>query len=55
MTSNNSVSSPVNTDAVLQYLQNLQSKIVEALELVDGKTFLHDSWNRPEGGGGTSC
>ncbi len=47
--------SPVNTDAVLQYLQNLQGKIVEALELVDGKTFLHDSWNRPEGGGGTSC
>jgi coproporphyrinogen III oxidase len=46
---------PVNTDAVLQYLQNLQGKIVEALELVDGKTFLHDSWNRPEGGGGTSC
>lgn len=55
MSSNHSVSSPVNTDAVLQYLQNLQSKIVEALELVDGKTFLHDSWNRPEGGGGTSC
>ncbi len=51
MTPNNTVS----TDAVLQYLQNLQSKIVEALELVDGKTFLHDSWNRPEGGGGTSC
>jgi coproporphyrinogen III oxidase len=36
-------------------LQGLQSRIVEALELVDGKTFLHDSWNRPEGGGGTSC
>ncbi|PPD56599.1 MAG: oxygen-dependent coproporphyrinogen oxidase [Methylotenera sp.] len=52
---NNPVSSAVNTDAVLQYLQNLQGKIVEALELVDGKTFLHDSWNRPEGGGGTSC
>ncbi|PPD17761.1 MAG: oxygen-dependent coproporphyrinogen oxidase, partial [Methylotenera sp.] len=45
----------VSTDAVFQYLQNLQGKIVEALELVDGKTFLHDSWNRPEGGGGTSC
>ncbi len=55
MTSDNLVSAPVDTDAVLQYLQNLQSKIVEALELVDGKTFLHDSWNRPEGGGGTSC
>jgi coproporphyrinogen III oxidase len=45
----------LDTRSVLHYLQNLQSKIVEALELVDGKTFLHDSWHRPEGGGGTSC
>lgn len=45
----------MDTQAVLHYLQNLQSQIVEALELVDGKTFLHDSWNRKEGGGGTSC
>lgn len=45
----------LDTQSVLHYLQNLQSKIVEALELVDGKTFLNDSWNRPEGGGGTSC
>lgn len=45
----------INTKSVLEYLQTLQSKIVEALELVDGKTFLHDSWNRPEGGGGNSC
>ena len=45
----------MNTQAVLNYLQNLQSQIVEALELVDGKRFLHDSWNRLEGGGGTSC
>jgi len=45
----------VDTQAVLHYLQGLQSRIVEALELVDGKTFLNDSWNRPEGGGGTSC
>lgn len=49
------MSKPLNTEAVLHYLQNLQSQIVEALELVDGKTFLHDSWNRNEGGGGTSC
>ncbi len=41
--------------AVLKYLHGLQSRIIEALELVDGKTFLHDSWNRPEGGGGNSC
>ena len=45
----------MNTNAVLKYLQNLQTKIVEALELVDGKNFLNDSWQRPEGGGGTSC
>lgn len=45
----------MNTQAVLDYLQNLQAKIVEAIELVDGKNFLQDSWQRPEGGGGTSC
>ena len=45
----------MNTQAVLSYLQSLQAKIIEALEIVDGKTFLHDSWNRPEGGGGNSC
>ncbi|MEI8118319.1 MAG: oxygen-dependent coproporphyrinogen oxidase [Methylophilaceae bacterium] len=45
----------MNTQAVFTYLQGLQARIVEALEMVDGKTFLHDSWQRPEGGGGTSC
>jgi coproporphyrinogen III oxidase len=49
------LSDQLNSNVVLHYLQNLQNQIVEALELVDGKTFLHDSWNRPEGGGGTSC
>ena len=49
------MSDQINTQAVLSYLQNLQAKIIEALELVDGKTFLHDSWQRPEGGGGNSC
>ena len=43
------------TKPVFDYLQSLQSRIVEAVELVDGKNFLHDSWQRPEGGGGTSC
>jgi coproporphyrinogen III oxidase len=41
--------------AVYDYLQGLQARIVEAVELVDGKNFLQDSWQRPEGGGGTSC
>ena len=45
----------MNTQAVLDYLQQLQTKIVEAIELVDGKRFLQDSWQRPEGGGGNSC
>ncbi|PKO47399.1 MAG: oxygen-dependent coproporphyrinogen oxidase [Betaproteobacteria bacterium HGW-Betaproteobacteria-22] len=45
----------MNTQDVLNYLQNLQAKIVEAIELVDGKRFLQDSWQRPEGGGGNSC
>jgi coproporphyrinogen III oxidase len=45
----------MNTQPVFEYLQNLQNRIVEAVQMVDGKHFLHDSWQRPEGGGGTSC
>ena len=45
----------INTKAVFDYLQGLQARIIEAVELVDGKTFLHDGWQRPEGGGGNSC
>lgn len=45
----------MNPQSILDYLQSLQAKIIEALELVDGKNFMQDSWNRPEGGGGTSC
>jgi coproporphyrinogen III oxidase len=40
--------------AIEQYLRNLQQKIVAALERVDGKSFLEDRWERPEGGGGIS-
>ena len=49
------MSSQINSQAVLIYLQSLQTRIIEALEIVDGKTFLHDSWQRPEGGGGNTC
>ncbi|MCE9633375.1 MAG: oxygen-dependent coproporphyrinogen oxidase [Methylophilales bacterium] len=42
-------------DAVKNYLLTLQDHIVEALQRADGKHFIHDSWQRPEGGGGTSC
>ena len=45
----------INSQAVLTYLQSLQAKIIDALELVDGKNFLNDSWQRPEGGGGNTC
>ncbi len=45
----------INRTAVFEYLQGLQTRIVEAIELVDGKSFLQDSWQRPEGGGGNSC
>lgn len=50
-----SATSEINAKAVFEYLQSLQNKIVEAIELVDGKNFLQDSWQRPEGGGGNSC
>lgn len=42
-------------DAVKDYFSDLQNRIVEALQLTDGKHFLHDAWQRPEGGGGVSC
>ncbi|MDO9193909.1 MAG: oxygen-dependent coproporphyrinogen oxidase [Undibacterium sp.] len=40
--------------SVKNYLLDLQSRIVAAMEAVDGKPFLTDSWQRPEGGGGIS-
>jgi len=40
---------------VLDYFLSLQERIVESLQHADGKNFLHDSWQRPEGGGGISC
>jgi len=49
------MSNEINAGTVFDYLAGLQNRIIEAIEMVDGKTFLHDSWQRPEGGGGTSC
>jgi coproporphyrinogen III oxidase len=37
---------------VLEYLSDLQNRIVSALEALDGRPFKADSWQRPEGGGG---
>jgi coproporphyrinogen III oxidase len=45
----------MNTKLVLDYLTDLQERIVDALQHLDGKNFLHDTWQRPEGGGGISC
>lgn len=44
------------TDAasVKDYLLGLQASIVAAMEEVDGCSFITDSWDRPEGGGGIS-
>nr|WP_314543544.1 oxygen-dependent coproporphyrinogen oxidase [uncultured Massilia sp.] len=43
-----------NPSAVKAWLLDLQARIVAALEEVDGKPFLRDSWERAEGGGGIS-
>ena len=45
----------INSNVVYEYFNNLQIKIVETLQIVDGKNFINDSWQRKEGGGGTSC
>jgi len=43
------------TEAVKDYLLGLQERICQRLEAVDGgATFIRDSWQRPEGGGGVS-
>jgi coproporphyrinogen III oxidase len=48
------VTATATASTIKAYLQDLQQRIVAALEGVDGKSFLTDSWERPEGGGGTS-
>ncbi len=39
---------------VKAWLLSLQERIVTSVEEVDGKPFIRDSWERPEGGGGIS-
>lgn len=48
------MSFPTSASAVKTYLLDLQTRIVAALEELDGKPFASDSWERPEGGGGIS-
>lgn len=45
----------MHTEHVKTFLTALQKKIVAGVEQVDGKLFLRDAWERPEGGGGLSC
>lgn len=45
---------PTSTAEVKAYLLDLHARIVSGLEQVDGKSFITDSWQRAEGGGGTS-
>jgi len=45
----------VDSAAVKAYLTALQSRIVSALQSLDGHDFRVDRWQRPEGGGGISC
>ncbi|MEC5159823.1 coproporphyrinogen III oxidase [Janthinobacterium sp. CG_23.3] len=47
------LSSP-SPSAVKAYLLDLQQRIVQALETLDGQPFARDAWQRPEGGGGIS-
>ena len=45
----------INSETVKNYFTKLQTDILNAVEIVDGKNFLVDSWQRSEGGGGTTC
>ncbi|RIK91370.1 MAG: oxygen-dependent coproporphyrinogen oxidase [Burkholderiales bacterium] len=44
--------SAVDAVAVRDWLAGLQSRIVAALEAIDGQSFRSDAWERAEGGGG---
>jgi coproporphyrinogen III oxidase len=45
----------LNVAAVKDYLTGLQARLVARLAALDGNAFRRDTWQRPEGGGGTSC
>ena len=40
--------------SVKDYFTALQERIVTRMTQLDGKVFIHDAWDRPEGGGGVS-
>ena len=45
----------MDSTAVAAYLMGLQASIVGRIEQLDGASFRRDHWQRPEGGGGTTC
>ena len=45
----------MDTRPVRDYFSALQARIVSALESLDGGKFAADTWQRAEGGGGTTC
>jgi coproporphyrinogen III oxidase len=47
--------STIDINALAHYFQDLQTRIVEALERIDGHRFQRDPWQRAEGGGGISA
>jgi len=44
----------IDTNVLEKFFTDLQIRIVDALSTLDGNTFLCDTWQRPEGGGGVS-
>jgi coproporphyrinogen III oxidase len=40
--------------SIRDYFTGLQDRIVGELEAIEGQSFLHDAWDRPQGGGGIS-
>ncbi len=47
--------SDTDTKRVIDYLSGLQTSLCEELSGLDGKAFVADEWQRPQGGGGTTC
>lgn len=45
----------IDKEKVASKFQSLQMTIIDTIEMIENKNFLHDTWQRPEGGGGTTC
>lgn len=43
------------TQRVIDYLKGLQTSLCNEVSQMDGKAFEVDEWQRPQGGGGTTC